>query len=477
MTQVKSVTKKQMFPKVVEKAAKEMSKEETSKIKAGLKVLDDIKNPGTAESIANEIIENNKPDPEMTKAVAVRDTEIVERDSMLSIVGTVTTSDLKKILETQTEQRQLVKDFINQHLVEGVDYGRIHVVKYCPLEEKQRGSCALEYHFSKRILFKPGQEKIFSLFSITDKLEKDLDAYEMLPDVKGLIAYKCVMYQKGKVIGEGRGAATLSGERSDPNSAIKKAEKRARMDACLSLGFSEYFTQDLDDPDYAAQREMMNSKAAIEAERIDKDEFGLLPRDPDAAIDNQERATLHRLILKAGFDDQKEILELLRVNGIADPLTMTSGQAREMMGKLAHSAFAAPLAKPAAEAEPETPPNDDPGASTAPKTQEPDPEIVVDEQYKEEIVNLANSIGLNSRGNMWLMRKVAGKPFAKWPNLSDEEWRRAYTIVQDILDGNIQVDDQHIAGLIDDKPVDFSEPKSSQTEQVAAVFPGAQEVS
>ena len=28
---------------------------------------------------------------------------------------------------------------------------------------------------------------------------------------------------------------------------IKIAEKQARMDACLTLGFSEYFTQDLDD--------------------------------------------------------------------------------------------------------------------------------------------------------------------------------------------------------------------------------------
>jgi hypothetical protein len=389
-----------------------------------------------------------------SKALVVQDPEAVptepkkaarvKRDSAMSIVGNVTTAQLKQALDVQTEQRKLIEEFIKAHLREGTDYGRIHVVKSCQAEEKQRGSCDRDYHYSKSILFKPGQEKIFSLFSITDKIEKDLEAYEMLPGVTGLVAFKCTMFQKGKVIGEGRGAATLASERSDPNSTLKKAEKRARMDACLSLGFSEYFTQDLDDPDYAAQREMANSKAAAEAERRDKDEFGLMPRDPDTPIDNSERAVLHRIILKAGFSEQDEILELLRVNGITDPSVMTSGQARELMGKVAHGMFASPQIQvddpePEAPAEPEV-------------VLPPEPELEIDDDFREAIQARVNTIGLTARGQMWLLSRSIGKPYAKWDTLKDEHFRKLHDVLTAIEDGHIQVEDHYVKGFVERLP-------------------------
>lgn len=442
MAKVNKTTKKKMVGKAAAKAAKQIVVQENNKLKAGLKSLK------KDQKAVNEkaLVKRGKSQPTG---------ELVDRDSMMAIVGTVTTTDLKKALEIQTEQRGLIEDFIKQHLREDRDYGKIHVVKNCPDENRKRGSCNKEYHYSKAILFKPGQEKIFSLFSITDELVKDTDAYDMLPDVKGLVAYKCIMYQKGKRIGEGRGAATLMSERSDPNSTIKKAEKRARMDACLSLGFSEYFTQDLDDPEYASQREMMNSKAAAEAERRDKDEFGLMPRDPDSPIDNLERATLHKILIKAGFTDPDEILELLKSNGIPDPRAMTSGQAREMMGKVSHSLFSLPkrpAKAPNEEIKPEVP---------------PEPELVVDDDLKNEIMNRANQIGLNAAGGIWLMQRIAGKPFAKWNKLTDEEWRKAYEVVEAILDGNINVEDRHLAGVIADDD-------SESTDPVSEVFPGSQ---
>lgn len=368
----------------------------------------------------------------------------VKRDSAMSIVGTVTTAQLRDALATQSEQRKLIEEFIKAHLREGTDYGKIHVVKNCAAEDKQRGSCDRDYHFSKSILFKPGQEKIFSLFSITDDIEKDLDAYEMLPNVQGLVAYKCIMFQKGKKIGEGRGAATLASERSDPNSTIKKAEKRARMDACLSLGFSEYFTQDLDDPDYAAQREMANSKAAAEAERRDKDEFGLMPRDADAPIDNSERAVLHRLLLKAGFSESDEILELLRVNGVQDPAAMTSGQARDMMGKLTHNMFQAP--------EHEDEPVDDIPAEPELPPPPAEPQLEVDELFKEEVANRVQTMGLTARGMMWLLQRSIGKPFAKWETLSDDNYRKVYDVLLAVDDGRIEVEAHYVKGYIESLP-------------------------
>ncbi len=397
------------------------------------------------EAAEGEVVEQTPAAPPDTKAIvkkapAPKAPKRVKRDSALSIVGNVTTAQLRTALETQTEQRKLIEEFIKQHLIEGRDYGKIHVVKSCQAEEKQRGSCDRDYHFSKSILFKPGQEKIFSLFSITDEIEKDVDAYEMLPGVTGLVAFKCIMYQKTTRIGEGRGAATLASERSDPNSTLKKAEKRARMDACLSLGFSEYFTQDLDDPDYASQREMANSKAAAEAERRDKDEFGLMPRDPDAAIDNSERATLHRIMVKAGFTDNDEILELLRVNGVTDPQLMTSGQARTMMGKIAHGMFSSPEVAPPPPPEPVLPP--------AP----PEPELDVDDQFKEEINNRVMHMGLTARGSMWLLQRAIGKPFAKWETLTDKQFRDIYEVLIAIEDGRIEVEDHYVKGFVERLP-------------------------
>lgn len=438
---------------------------------------------------------DNLPDPkegEIVDAPAVPDKPEsslepkppVEREAVLSIVGGVTTEELKQALTVQTEQRKLIQEFIKENLVEGTDYGKIHVVKSCQQEERQRGSCEKDYHYSKSILFKPGQEKIFSLFGITDELIKDEDAYEMLENVPGLVAYKCIMHRGDKRIGEGRGAATLSGSQSDPNSTIKKAEKRARMDACLSLGFSAYFTQDLDDPEYAAQREMMNSKAAAEADRRDRDEFGLVPRDPDLPIDNSERAVLHRLILKAGFSDPDEILELLKSNGIADPQTMTSGESRTMMGKLSHSMFSTPTRpeKPSDEVIEDIPdreigPDDLPDMDQTPE----EPELVVDDDLKNYIANHVNSMGLTARGNMWLYKKICGRPFAKWDKMDDEEWRRAYDIVQGIIDGTYEVPDEYVAGFIEnvDTPVDPSEPSnqdSNDIEQIQAAFPGAEDI-
>lgn len=388
-----------------------------------------------------------------------------EREAVLSMVGGVTTAELKKALVVQTEQRALIQNFIQDNLVEGIDYGKIHVVKNCAMEDKQRGSCDRDYHYSKSILFKPGQEKIFSLFGITDELEKDEEAYAMLTNVPGLVAYKCVMFRGSNKVGEGRGAATLGATQNDPNSTIKKAEKRARMDACLSLGFSAYFTQDLDDPEYKAQRDMMLAKTEQEAIRRDKDEFGLMPRDPNLPIDNPERSALHRLILKAGFSDPDEILELLKTNGIPDPQAMTSGQARDMMGKLAHSLFAAPE-MPLKPEEPEEP--DEPAPPTPPAEEE----LVVDDELKQNVEEQFQSIGLNARGKMWFMQAVAGKPFGDFQKFEDKNWRKAFDFVQAILDGIVSVDDAYIAGLVDERaePVDYSEPSSAVQES----FPGAE---
>lgn len=344
-----------------------------------------------------------------------------------SIVAGVTTDQLKIALTTQTEQRALIKDFVKNHLTDGTDFGKIHVMSKdkCP----DQHNCKKDHHFSKAVLFKPGQEKLFSLFQITDTLERDNEAFDMLPDIRNLVAYKCVLTRNGVKIGEGRGAAVVGDKSRDVNSTIKIAEKRARMDACLSLGFSEYFTQDLDDPDYKSQAEMANQRAAYAAESQDKDEFGLFPRDEKLPIDGKERAVLHRIMLKNGFSEYDEIAELLRMNGIEDPATITSGEARIMMSKLTYSTFAAP------ERPPEPPPPPEP-PTAAP--------ISVDDEFKANVQEQYNQIGISKRGKMWFMKHVAGKPFANWDRLTDEEWKKAFDTVMAILDCTMDVPPEYM---------------------------------
>lgn len=339
------------------------------------------------------------------------------------VIGGLTTEDLKAALAVQSEQRTVIKEFVQKHLEDGVDFGRIHVVNRdkCP----DQYNCKKDYHYSKPVLFKPGQEKLFSLFQITSKLERDEETYAMLPNITGLVAYKCVMYRGDTIVGEGRGSAVVGDNRRDANATIKIAEKRARMDACLSLGFSEYFAQDLDDPDYKTAADQANERVAAEADARDKDEFGLYPRDPALPIDDAERRKLFEMILATGI--QKEgVLAALKSHGIEDPGQMTSGQARSTMKLLAENVFASTEVLAAAE------------AASRPAVEEA--ELIVDEDFKSHILDEVRDIGLNELGLSWFIKYVTGKPWGKFETFTDDNWRRAYEVVQDIMAVKIDVE-------------------------------------
>lgn len=106
-----------------------------------------------------------------------------------------------------------------------------------------------DYHIiqGKKSLAKGGAEKIASIFKWTAKFDKDQEALEMLGDIKGLVAFKCTL-MNGQFVGEGRGAALLTKNGSDPNKTLKMAQKSAFIDAVLrASGLSDFFTQDLED--------------------------------------------------------------------------------------------------------------------------------------------------------------------------------------------------------------------------------------
>lgn len=394
------------------------------------------------------------------------------------LVPGVTTDQLKAALTAQTEQRVLIKQFIQHHLVEGVDFGRIHVVKNCA----NQYTCTNKYHYGKDMLFKPGQEKIFSLFGITSELEKDTETYEMLPNTTNMVAYKCIAKRGDVVVSEGRGAAVVGDNRRDVNATIKIAEKRARMDACLALGFSEYFSQDLDDPDYAGQRQQANERAAAEAAAKHPEEMPPEPkpgdrlpeRQPDVPMSTDEKTELFKALLKAGFDKDAQ-LEVLAANGITEPAKMTSGQAREMIGKLNDNAFTKPKTEDVAPTDIDDGPinldaiPDVPAAAPAKKEAELVP-IEVDDMLKNHIAEQLADLNLNARGNMWFKRQVSSKPFGKPEDWSDDEWRRAYDVLQDILDVKIDVDEGYFKT---DEELAAAE-KNRTDQAVLDMFPGAE---
>jgi len=152
-------------------------------------------------------------------------------------------------LARRKENRAALMEWVRGALVEGGDYGRIHVVgkSKCRLGNR----CQDPAHFSKPSLFKPGAEKICGMLGVTVH-------YPTLPDYEqsalcGVRLHQVILRceiqdASGRVVADGVGARALEQDYGDINKALKMAEKSAHIDATLRMaGLSEVFTQDLED--------------------------------------------------------------------------------------------------------------------------------------------------------------------------------------------------------------------------------------
>lgn len=152
---------------------------------------------------------------------------------------------LERSLQTWGARREVLTQFIRQHMVRGTDYGPIHFNKTC----KNKYTCTDSYHFSKDNLFKPGSEKFLGLLQLQATFRKDEDTWEMLGRPPGILCYTCTLITRtGEIVGEGRGACDSKKDEGSINKAIKMAQKSAQIDAILRTGsLSDCFTQDLED--------------------------------------------------------------------------------------------------------------------------------------------------------------------------------------------------------------------------------------
>jgi hypothetical protein len=169
---------------------------------------------------------------------------LIEENTELSI----STKEMKNFLKEETEKRKILEEYITQNLKSGVDFGTIDI-KY---KDKQTGEGKVIK--SKPTLLKPGAEKICSLLHLKPKWRID---HEMISIIgKGEIPFICDLVKEstGEWNGEGRGSCSISektkDEKTNNNSAIKIAKKRAMVDAILNVAaLSDRFSQDLEDKD------------------------------------------------------------------------------------------------------------------------------------------------------------------------------------------------------------------------------------
>lgn len=141
--------------------------------------------------------------------------------------------DLEQALTRWTAQRQIVQRFLKHQLIAGTDYYQLRIGK---------GE-------SKPSLSKAGAEKVLSWLKWSASFTPDTGTWEMLGRPTNLVCYVCQLHTRsGEVVGEGRGARSVTKENGDVNKAIKMAEKSSMVSAVLRTGaLSDCFTQDLED--------------------------------------------------------------------------------------------------------------------------------------------------------------------------------------------------------------------------------------
>ncbi len=160
-------------------------------------------------------------------------------------------SIFKAGLERRKTNRETLIEWLKTALVEGTDFGRIHVVKR---DQCDKGKfCDNPYHFSKPSLWKSGAEKIVGYLGLIVRWPRLADVEERIinGDPVAQLMLRCELQNSaGAVLAEGVGARALETDYGDLNKALKMTKKSGQIDAVLNCGgLSEIFTQDLEDMD------------------------------------------------------------------------------------------------------------------------------------------------------------------------------------------------------------------------------------
>jgi hypothetical protein len=150
-------------------------------------------------------------------------------------------------LDRRKKNRDALMTWIRESLVEGTDWGRIHVVKRDVCDAGKW--CSNAYHFSKPSLWKAGAEKIAGMMGLRPtwpNLDEEID--RIREGAKIIILKAQLLDLGGSTVSEGIGARGLDQDNNDVNKSLKMAKKSSLIDAVLNAGgLSEVFTQDVED--------------------------------------------------------------------------------------------------------------------------------------------------------------------------------------------------------------------------------------
>lgn len=209
-------------------------------------------------------------------------------------------------LDRRKQNRAALMEWVRAALVEGVDFGRIHVVS----KDKCRAgrNCTNPAHFSKPSLFKPGAEKICGMLGVTVHYPT-LHDYEQAA-LHGVqlqhIIIRCEIHDAaGRVVADGVGARSLKQDFGDINKALKMAEKSAHIDATLRMaGLSEVFTQDLEDMNHGKDMEETTDDAAGDPPQAGPAGAGS-NQGPATKITDTRRKHIEARISELGLDRER----------------------------------------------------------------------------------------------------------------------------------------------------------------------------
>jgi len=213
-------------------------------------------------------------------------------------------------LDRRKRNRALLMEWLRTDLVDGVDFGRIHIAgkDRCQLVRMGRvHECKDPGHWSKPALFKAGAEKITGMLGMTvhyPTLPAYEDAFLAQADIRTIMLRCELRDAHGHVVAQGAGARHISQDYGDLNKTLKMVAKSAHIDATLRLaGLSEVFTQDLEDRPLAG-----DSDVAVTAPTTPS-------RPPAKAPPRQPLATTNELI---GVEQLQDLREAIADHGFAE---------------------------------------------------------------------------------------------------------------------------------------------------------------
>lgn len=181
---------------------------------------------------------------------AVMDVAVIEQPQARAVsIFDGPVAEFRAALARRGDNRKALVAWVREAMIEGVDFGRIHVVGWAKCSHGN--ACTNPKHFSKPSLFKPGAEKICGMLGVTPQFPtlKDYEAAALAGREIFHIILRCdIVNADDKVMASGVGARSIETDSGDLNKALKMAEKSGHIDATLRMaGLSEIFTQDIED--------------------------------------------------------------------------------------------------------------------------------------------------------------------------------------------------------------------------------------